>query len=94
MPFVTFLHRLNPDLSVPGDLCFVYYRVIMDKWNRERRWTTADAIFGYILKRSVWLILALKFNHLRAIWLAWQVFFHIHVMEYEQAKREQNGDIK
>ena len=25
--------------------------------------------------------------------LAWQVFFNLHVMEYERKKREENGDV-
>lgn len=83
MPFITPDHRRNPDGTIPGDLCFMYYREIMDQWRKEPRWTTIDTILSKVVKSP--------FE--RAFLLAFLVFFNIHGMEYEQKKRAENGDI-
>lgn len=83
MPFVTQEHRDNPDTSIPGDLCYVYYKFMMEEWKNSPRWTTVDKILKNMIDDP----------HQRAEFLAFLVFFNIHVMPYEQMKREENGDI-
>lgn len=83
MPFVNEEHRKNPDGSIPGDLCFMYYRKIMEEWRATPRWTTIDTILSKLVKDP----------NERAFLLAFLVFFNIHGMEYEQKKRAENGDI-
>lgn len=96
MPFVTQDHRDKPDCSIPGDICYVFYKKMVDKWKKEPRWTTAHKIYAQVR-------LAEELCHDRMVIdtcdnctarsLAWQVFFQIYVMEYEQRKRKENGDI-
>lgn len=87
MPFVNQEHRDNPDRTIPGDRCFGFYRVMVDVWKKERRWTTADAIYAEVME------IDRPPEIQRAKELAWQVFFQLHVMPYELEKRAENGDI-
>lgn len=87
MPFVTQEHRIDPDMSIPGDRCYIAYRWMVDEWKKDPRWTTADRIYAGVMRHDEVL------EQQRAIELAWQVFFQIYVMEYEQRKRKENGDI-
>lgn len=83
MPFITKEHRDHPDLEVPGDLCYLEYKYIMEQWRESPRWTTIDQ-------------LATRFSpdkHERAFFLAFLVFFSLHGMPYEYGKRADNGDI-
>jgi hypothetical protein len=91
MPFVTQDHRVAPDQSIPGDLCFIYYKYLVDSWKATPRWTTAHNLF----KKMVFDDFAkpMSQDHICAMQLAWQVFFNIYVMDYEQVKRKENGDI-
>jgi hypothetical protein len=72
----------------PGDRCYMYYKEMVAKWKAEPRWTTAHEI-----RKHMWLYPVLHVDDRIAEDLAWQVFFQIHVMEYERKKREENGDI-
>ena len=92
---------LNACKSV-GDVCYFYYRQMMDEWNREPRWTTAHIIYRRLgdiqptlaETSCLWLNGKLsKDDYMVAESLAWQVFFNLHVMNYEHKKRAENGDI-
>lgn len=84
MPFVDGEHREEPDMTIPGDRCYVEYRAIMAKWKENPRWTTVDDI-----AQRIW-----PDPFKRAFFLAFLVFFELHVMPYEIRKQWQNGDIK
>lgn len=99
MPFIIPERRLLIahnllDEPQPGDLCYVRYKEMMDMWRKNRRWTTAHDIF-----KRMTVILAspeacpLTADQAAAYQLAWQVFFNLHVLEYEKLKRQENGDI-
>lgn len=77
----------------PGDHCYVEYQFLVILWKNSPRWTTADALFGYVLKRSVKLLVTFQFPKLKALLLAWQVFFIKYVMPYEDKKEAENGTI-
>jgi hypothetical protein len=92
MPFVEQSHREKPDLTIPGDRCYIWYRWMMDQWHRNRRWTTVDNIYAQVAEYH--LARKLPKESLRALDLAWQVFFIMHVVAYEEEKKELNGDIE
>jgi len=83
MPFVTEEHRNHPEPSIPGDRCYIEYKKIMDAWRENPRWTTVDKLVTNIFPNRVQ----------RAQFLAFMVFFNLHVLDYENRKREENGDI-
>jgi hypothetical protein len=96
MPFVTPERREQLDAAMrgerlcllePGDMCYVYYKEMVDRWRAEPRWTTAHNIFKSMAG------IDLGTDEGVAQFLAWHVFFNIHVMHYEQLKRDANGDI-
>jgi len=72
----------------PGDICYKFYKAIMDRWNANPRWTTAHEIYRDLINTKVE-----SQDHLAALGLAWQVFFIKHLWPYEQKKIEENGDI-
>jgi hypothetical protein len=84
VPFVEEEHRQHPDVTIPGDRCFVEYKRIMAAWRENPRWTTVDKIASWIWPNP-WK---------RALMLAFMVFFAMHVLDYERLKREENGDIE
>jgi hypothetical protein len=101
MPFITPERRQLIDQSLnglyglatiePGDRCYVFYKEMVEKWKAEPRWTTAHSIYRDVI------LLGTQFgvsDDAIARELAWQVFFNIHVMHYEQLKRDANGDIE
>jgi|WetSurMetagenome_2_1015567.scaffolds.fasta_scaffold73242_3 hypothetical protein len=85
MPFVTQDHRDNPDISIPGDRCYQYYKQLVDAWKKEPRWTTAHQLYRWIRYET--------FADPAAAELAWQVFFIKYVMPYEDKKEQENGTI-
>lgn len=89
MPFVTPEHRRHPDPTIPGDRCYVHYKRMVDTFRANRRWTTANDLYKEMVESRPYKIL----DEAIAEELAWQVFFNLHVMEYEQEKRKTNGDI-
>jgi hypothetical protein len=100
MPFVTQDHRDKPDWSIPGDRCYYYYKDMVDRWKATPRWTTADGIYAYVRlfeKEHSYGKCKEDFEYnegcIRAMYLAWQVFFNVHVMDYERKKQQENGDI-
>lgn len=97
MPFVTKDHRERPDLEIPGDLCYVYYKRMVDDWKQNPRWTTANSIY-MLMKIDIsgqhsFTGLPMTRMHVAAYELAWQVFFQKYVMEYENLKEKENGTI-
>jgi hypothetical protein len=97
MPFVTQDHRDNPDMLIPGDICYTFYRDMVIRWKKQPRWTTAHNIYKEmtdILRQShVSDLFRKDCDQCAAYKLAWQVFFQLYVMPYELEKRQQNGDI-
>lgn len=73
------------DIQV-GDICYVYYKKIVERWKANPRWTTAHEIYRDTLCARI-------DDYTIAHKLAWQVFFQLFVMPYELKKREENGDI-
>ena len=97
MPFVNTAHRLNPDMSVPGDICYTYYYEMVRKWKKEPRWTTAHGIYGEMsdIIRAAHTndYIGRRCDQCTAYSLAWQVFFIKYVMPYEDLKEKENGTI-
>lgn len=84
MPFVDSNHRENPDMRVPGDRCYMEYKGIMARWDAEPRWTTVDAIAENLFPNPI----------KRAYFLAFLVFFQLHVLPYEKRQQWKNGDVR
>ena len=84
MPFVEQSHRDKPDLTIPGDRCYVYYKQMIDQWKANPRWTTIDKMMDNILPD----------DNARAYFLAFLVFFLKEGMRYEEVKEALNGPIK
>lgn len=88
MPFVTQEHREKPDVSIPGDLCYIHYKYLVTEWKKEPRWTTAHQLYkDYVCCATD------NDNDAVACSLAWQVFFIKYVMPYEDKKEAENGTI-
>jgi hypothetical protein len=86
MPFIPPEDRSKEGLSyspIPGERCYAQYKDMMDTWRASPRWTTVDAILADYITDPI----------RRAEFLAFLVFFQIHVMPYEERKRKENGDI-
>jgi len=84
-------HGLNGlDKIKPGDLCYIHYKNMVDRWHADMRWTTAHEIYRHVILSGT------QFGATEdafALELAWQVFFVLHVIPYEQEMRKINGDI-
>ena len=91
-----------------GDICYYFYKLMVERWNKEPRWRTAHVTYrDFILDDdsgiskpniywSTFDLLQAKFDLLdvkAALDLAWQVFFIRFVMPYENMKILENGDI-
>jgi len=83
MPFVTKDHREEPCLGCAGDRCYIYYQDIMKEWRANPRWTTVDIIAADLFPDELQ----------RAHFLAFMVFFQMHVIPYEEQKRVENGEV-
>ncbi len=90
MPFVTQEHRDKPDLTLPGDRCYVYYARMVYRWKENPRWSTVDEMYEKVLSSTGEFSIL---NDRVAIKLAWQVFFQKYVMPYENLKEKVNGTI-
>lgn len=94
MPFITQDRRdniesiIDGEVAQPGDLCYVHYKHMVDRWRANPRWTTAHEIYKEVDGRP-----PEDYDAIIAQQLAWQVFFQLHVMPYELKKRDLNGDI-
>lgn len=98
MPFTTAEAKSKTAAIGPvemGDHCNLAFRPMVDEWVRSARWTTAHELRHEVLER-----LNVDFSKLdsyekdkyTALDLAWQVFFNIYVMPYEEMKRNINGN--
>jgi len=91
MPFIPPQQRLRIDMEGKsrcqsvGDLCYVEYKKLMEDWKKEPRWTTAHNITKEFANFESDIDVA-RF-------LAYMVWFNIHVMNYEKEKIKENGDI-
>lgn len=72
-----------------GDKCMIFYRIMHRAWKAAPRWTTAHNLFKGLLDSTFDTP-----DDEAAAWLAWQVFFNLHVMPYEIKKREENGEVE
>ena len=74
----------------PGDLCYVHYKTMVEKWKTNPRWTTAHEIYKEVEDTQ-------PYDRTNDDWiaksLAWQVFFIKYVMKYEDQKEQENGTI-
>jgi hypothetical protein len=77
----------------PGDLCYIYYKGMVDQWNANPRWTTAHKIKKELMFGNLTEDFSESEDEIIAEQLAWEVFFELHVMPYELKKRAENGDI-
>lgn len=85
MPFVEMLHRAVGHIACAvGDICYKYYKPMVDKWRKERRWTTAHNIARETFNLN---------DEDAAKYLAFLEFYIREVHPYENEKKEQNGDV-
>ena len=97
MPFIEKVRREIIDkhgldgLSIiqPGDRCYVAYKNMVDQWKVYPRWATVHEIKKALVVTAHYS----SIDDMIATYLAWEVFFQIHVMPYELKKRSENGDI-
>jgi len=84
-----------------GDITYMAYKVFIERWKEERRWTTAhnilkdiekisETIYRHVIARSPELANDVPL----AVALAWQVFFAKEVIKYENEKEKENGSIQ
>lgn len=83
MPFVDQEHRDKPDLSIPGDRCYLKAVPIWDEWRKSERWTTIDNLWKPFFPD----------DEKRAHFLALMVHFIFEAVPYEEKKKEENGEI-
>ena len=96
MPFVTQDRRTAIDAHglevlteiAPGDICYAYYKPMVDAWKANPRWTTAHNIYKTMLRD-----MPEDPDALVAYNLAWQVFFSFYVLPYEREAEKRNGPI-
>jgi hypothetical protein len=105
MPLIT-QKRREAIKNQPGDLCYIYYKDMVEEWKKNPQWTTAHNIYERMIRRLAgvsWdgenpeLIPKIKddiYQRKAAYQLAWQVFFQFYVIPYELKKREENGDFR
>lgn len=97
MPFVTQDHRKDPDMAIPGDICYTYYHEMVRQWKNEPRWTTAHKIYKEMTDSLRHAHVSENFrdgcDQCAGCQLAWQVFFIKYVMPYEDKKEAENGTI-
>lgn len=75
-----------------GDLCYDFYKDMVDTWKAQRRWTTAHEIYRDVITTQYGITVH-SIEEVTAKYLAWQCFFYFYVLPYEEEKRKINGDI-
>lgn len=82
-----------------GDKCYYFYKKMVEKFTKERRWTTAHYIYQD-MKKEIQNSYDISGSGIGwaedtriAYELAWQVFFINYVMTYEYEKEIENGTI-
>lgn len=102
MPFIHPEKRKLVDQDVrfadePGDLCYYFYRKMMNAWEANRRWKTVHQLYkDMVLNIQHINDFESSFtvqDRITALHLAWQIFLVKEVMVYEEEKIEENGDI-
>ena len=110
MPYIPPQDRLRIQIEgcsrcvTVGDLCYVFYKRIMEVWRTEPRWTTNHRIyrdFSYAPEGNgywefVYEQVKCKFEKADVICaskLAYKMFWDRHIYDYEIAQMEKNGDI-
>jgi hypothetical protein len=68
----------------PGDLCYMKYKPMMEKWREKRSWTAFHNMTKDLFDID---------DEKTAKLLAFLVFFSREVMRYENEKVEENGDV-
>lgn len=76
-------HILGVEVK-PGDRCFKEYERFMRMWKDSPSWTTVDRMLEEMFPMA----------QERAQFLAFLVFFNLHAMDYEMAKRDENGEVE
>lgn len=74
-----------------GDICYCFYKQMVDLWKKTPRWYTAHQI--YLQKEMVVKNKNYSEDARAAVELAWQVFFQKYVIPYENQKEKENGGI-
>jgi hypothetical protein len=77
-------------ITTPGDRCFVYYRNMLRAWRESPRWGTVHSLHKNMTDNLHYL----GSDDRTAYLLAWDVFFALHVIPYEVAKRDENGEVE
>jgi hypothetical protein len=102
MPFVTQKRRnaidnYTEDMlpMVPGDLCYMFYKEMVQEWKENPRWTTAHNIYKKMRSETkvTYAYCPEGLEDQCAKELAWQVFFLWWVVPYEKEKERLNGPI-
>ena len=82
-----------PDVE-PGDLCYYYYKEMVDAFRKEPRWITVHKIYKAHLHGLHKTHMAdVQCDDCLAAQLAWMVFFQKYVMPLENQKEAENGTI-
>jgi len=87
-----------------GDICYVFYKRIMEIWREEPRWRTAHRLYkdfdyepeGNGYWEFVYEQVMCKFEKIDVICaskLAYKMFWDLHVYDYEIQQLEKNGNI-
>jgi hypothetical protein len=88
MPFITQMARQElaegRTAVTAGEQCYLEYKLLMEQWKADPRWTTIDGMMFDFLPDA----------NERARFLAFMVFFNLHGMSYEDQKRQENGDVE
>jgi hypothetical protein len=100
MPFITQDRRVAIDEYglealteiAPGDICYAYYKPMVEQWKAKPRWTTAHHIYKDMVRWTTSLQNPNTDNAV-AYSLAWQVFFAFYVLPYEREAEKRNGTI-
>ena len=101
MPFITQARRKLVDKNglkaladiEPGDRCYAFYKPLVNAWKLSPRLSTAHRLHLEMVRWFDASTITHTQDDYAAYFLAWQVFFNLHVIPYELKKREENGDI-
>ena len=84
------LHK-SGEVITPDDLCYKFYKTLVDQWTVDPHWSNVHKLYkDKVLNLNT---IFHSEDSITAAHLAWQVFFHFHVIPYVEKKRAENGDI-
>lgn len=78
------------DSVQPGDICYVHYKKMVEKWKEKPSWTTAHEIYKDMINST---FRYKRTDDTASKELAWQMFLVFYVLNYELKKRKENGGI-